>query len=160
VKIDGRYQVAGLAGWLACVVPTFLDIRAGRLTGWPALAWAAAFLSFGAVLLYLRSGTFSRRSPVLLIVHATAAAITMTWTAVGMTKYLASITLAIVAGELPHVLSPRLAWTWVLAQTILLVGIFWMSFGWLAALAEAWPIWGFRLCAGTGVSRTARTCGS
>lgn len=147
MRADGRFNAFGFAGWLACTIPTLLDVRAGRLNGWPAVVWSTAFLVFGAVYTwYLRSGSDARNRVdddagpstrllgVAIGVQALAG-LTMVWTAVGMTKYLSGISLTIVAGELPYVVPPRVVWVWVAAQSVLLAGIFSNHFGWLGALS-------------------------
>lgn len=138
VRLKGRFNIAGFAGWLACTVPTLVDIRAGHLSGWPAVAWSAGFFTFGAAYArYLRSESSAGRTPaaVFLVGAQAAAGLTMVWTAVGMTKYLSGITLTIVAGELPYIFSSRIVWGLIAVQSAVLTAIFWIHFGWLAALS-------------------------
>ena len=138
MRVDGRFNIAGFAGWLACMVPSGVDLYEGRLIGWPAGVWSAAFLIFGAAYAwYLWRPTAQGRSTidVLLVSAQTGAGLAMVWAAYGMTKYLCSITLVIVAGELPYVLSRRAVWIWVAAQCGVLTTIFWSSFSWLAAVS-------------------------
>ena len=71
----------------------------------------------------------------------------MVATAVGMTKYLCGISLTIVAGELPLLVSPAIAWTWALAQSVLLATIFLQHFGWTGALSGGGAYAGFHLFA-------------
>ena len=138
MRVDGRFNIAGFAGWLACMVPSAVDLYAGRLSGWHAGVWSAAFLTFGVTYArYLWRPAAQRRSTmdVLLISAQTGAGLAMVGAAYGMTKYLCGITLVIVAGELPYVFSRRVVWIWVAAQCAVLTAIFWNSFSWLAAVS-------------------------
>ena len=138
MRVDGRFNIAGFAGWLACMVPSGVDLYEGRLSGWPAGVWSAAFLTFGATYArYLWRPAAQRRSTIdiLLVSAQTGAGLAMVWAAYGMTKYLCGITLVIVAGELPYVCSRRVAWIWVAAQCGVLTAIFGSSFSWLAAVS-------------------------
>jgi signal transduction histidine kinase len=147
---DWRYKIAGYAGWLAIAAPTILDIQAGHLAGPRALVWVIAFVAFGAVYAaYLRPDVPDHRRfrNVASIGALAAAGLTMVLTSVGLMKYLASITLTIVAGELPYQFSGRMVWTWVTIQSLLLAGVFWLSFGWVAGLAGGTAYAGFQVFA-------------
>jgi signal transduction histidine kinase len=138
MRVDRRFNIAGFAGWLACMVPSGVDLYEGRLSGWPAGVWSAAFLTFGATYArYLWRPAAQRWSAIeiLLVSAQTGAGLAMVWAAHGMTKYLCGITLVIVAGELPYVCSRRVAWIWVATQCGILTAIFWHSFSWLAAVS-------------------------
>ena len=138
MRVDGRFNIAGFAGWLACMVPSGVDLYEGRLSGWPAGVWSAAFLTFGATYAgYLWRPAARRRFTIdiLLVGAQTGAGLAMVWAAYGMTKYLCGITLVVVAGELPYVFSQRVVWIWVAAQSTVLTAIFWNSFSWLAAVS-------------------------
>ena len=138
MRVDGRFNIAGFAGWLACMAPSGVDLYEGRLNGWPAGVWSAAFLTFGATYAgYLWLPAARRRSTIdiLLVSAQTGAGLAMVWAAHGMTKYLCGITLVVVAGELPYVFSRRVVWIWVAAQSTVLTAIFWNSFSWLAAVS-------------------------
>ena len=71
----------------------------------------------------------------------------MVATAEGMTKYLCGISLTIVAGELPLLVSPAIAWTLAIAQSLLLATIFLQHFGWTGALSGGGAYAGFHLFA-------------
>jgi signal transduction histidine kinase len=62
-------------------------------------------------------------------------------------KYLASVALTIVAGELPYVLSRPVVWLWVAAQSAGLAAIFWYSFGWISGVAGGSAYAGFQIFA-------------
>jgi signal transduction histidine kinase len=150
MREDWRFKTAAYAGWLAIAVPTIVDIRAGHLTGLRALAWATAFLVFGATYAaYLRPASPDRRRSAAIPSIATlaVAGLTMVLTSVGLMKYLASITLTIVAGELPYLFSPRIVWMWVAAQSVVLGAVFWISFGWVSGLAGGSAYAGFQVFA-------------
>ena len=120
------------------MVPSGVDLYEGRLSGWPAGVWSAAFLTFGAAYAgYLWRPAGGRRSTIdiLLVSTQTGAGLAMVCAAYGMTKYLCGITLVVVAGELPYVFSWRVVWIWVAAQNTVLTAIFWNSFSWLAAVS-------------------------
>lgn len=148
---DWRFKAAGFCGWLAVAVPTFVDIRSGQLAGSAALAWIAAFLTFGATYaFYLRPATVTGRHRVRSLVALsvlTAAGMVMVITSAGLMKYLASVTLTIVAGELPYVMPARLVWAWVMAQSALLGAVFWISFGWVSGIAGGFAYAGFQVLA-------------
>lgn len=150
MREDWRFKMAGYVGWLAIAAPTLVDIRAGRLAGPRALVWGLAFLVFGAMYAaHLRPDTLPQRRArgIVSIVALTAAGLTMVLTSIGLMKYLASITLTIVAGELPYLLSRRQVWAWVAIQSLALGGIFWLSFGWVAGLAGGAAYAGFQVFA-------------
>ncbi len=148
---DWRFKAAGFCAWLATAAPAAADIYSGRLTGAPALTWAASFVLFGALYLsYLRPAPASPRQrghSLAALAMLTVAAMTMVVTSVGLMKYLASVALTIVAGELPYVLSPRQVWIWVALQSAALATIFWLSFGWVAGVAGGLAYAGFQVFA-------------
>lgn len=147
---DWRFKAAGFCGWLAVAVPTFVDIRSGQLSGPFALVWIAAFLTFGATYaLYLRpvSATGHRVRSLIALSILTAAGMAMVITSAGLMKYLASVTLTIVAGELPYVMPARLVWAWVVAQSTVLGVVFWLSFGWVSGVAGGFAYGGFQVLA-------------
>jgi signal transduction histidine kinase len=76
-----------------------------------------------------------------------AASLTMVLTSVGLMKYLASVALTIVAGELPYALTKRSVWIWVGAQSVALALIFGYAFGWVSALAGGAAYAGFQIFA-------------
>ena len=148
MRFDWRFKAAGFAGWLAIAAPALVDIRSGTLSGWMALAWATGFVTFGAAYaLYLRPDTLQRVRARAVIAVLAAAGFTMVLTSVGLMKYLASVSLTIVAGELPFLYPPRVVWLWVAAQSALLAAIFWSSFGWVSGIAGGTAYAGFQIFA-------------
>lgn len=149
VRVNGTFNVAAFAGWMACNVPGLIDLAVGRVTGARAMAWSAAFLVFGiAYAGYLRSPTVFRSPRALpLVVTQAIAGFTMVAAAVGMTKYLCGISLTIVAGELPLLVAPRLAWTWSVIQSVVLAAMFWRHFGWVGGVSGGGAFAGFHLFA-------------
>lgn len=150
MHMNWRYKTAGYAGWLAIAAPTFADIWSGQLVGVRAAVWACAFIVFGAVyLVYLRpQHPFQRRLVALgSIATLTVAGLTMVIVSVGLMKYLASITLTIVAGELPYLLPRRIVWVWIALQSLALATVFWLSFGWVSGLAGGCAYAGFQVFA-------------
>jgi signal transduction histidine kinase len=145
-----HFKAAGYIGWLAIAVPSIADISAGDLRGPRALLWAVAFAAFGAIYAtYLRPDTpvHRRRSALWSLAALTGAALTMVLTSIGLMKYLASVALTIVAGELPYVLSRRRVWIWITMQSVVLALIFWYSFGWVSGLAGGSAYAGFQIVA-------------
>jgi signal transduction histidine kinase len=150
MRVDWRFKTAGYAGWLAIAAPTAVDIRAGHLTGVRAVVWVGAFVLFGAVYaVYLRPDPLHQRRAAALAAVATlaAAGLSMVLTSVGLMKYLASITLTIVAGELPYLFSRRIVWIWIAVQSFVLGAVFWISFGSVAGLAGGSAYAGFQVFA-------------
>jgi signal transduction histidine kinase len=149
VRVDGSLNLAAFLGWLACSIPGLIDLTQGRVTGLRAAVWSAAFLVFGAAYgAYLRlpARPQTRAARTLALTQA-AAGFTMVVTAVGMTKYLCGISLTIVAGELPLLVSARTAWTWSAVQSVALAIIFWQHFGVVAAISAGGAFAGFHLFA-------------
>ena len=151
MRADWRFKAAGFCGWLAVAVPAFVDLSTGRLAGAPAVGRIAAFVTFGAAYAtYLRpaavTGRLRRRSLVIIAI-LTVAGMTMVTTSVGLMKYLASVTLTVVAGELPYVLSRPAVWLWVAAQSVTLGLIFWASFGWVSGVSGGAAYAGFQVLA-------------
>lgn len=148
---DWRFKAAGFCGWLAVAVPTFVDIRSGQLAGPAALAWMTAFLTFGVTYaFYLRPVAATGRHRVRSLIALsllTVAGMVMVVTSAGLMKYLASVTLTIVAGELPYVMPAPLVWTWVMAQSAILGMVFWVSFGWVSGVAGGFSYAGFQVLA-------------
>lgn len=150
MREDWRFKIAGYVGWFAIAAPTLVDIRAGHLTGPRAAIWGTAFVVFGAVYAaYMRPDMPHQRRflGIASIATLTAAGLTMVLTSIGLMKYLASITLTIVAGELPYLFSRRVVWAWVGIQSLVLGGVFWLSFGWVAGLAGGAAYAGFQVFA-------------
>lgn len=151
MQTDWRFKAAGFCAWLAIAAPAGADIYAGLLAGPAAMAWVAAFVVFGvAYALYLRPATADgphRAQPLTTVAILMAAAMTMTVTSAGLMKYLTSVSLTIVAGELPYLLPPRLVWTWVAIQSAALAAVFWLSFGWVSGVAGGLAYTGFQVLA-------------
>lgn len=151
MQADWRFKAAGFCAWLAIAAPASADIYAGRLSGAAAMAWGVAFMVFGAAYaLYLRPATTTethRVKSLTTVAILTAAAMTMTVTSAGLMKYLASVSLTIVAGELPYLLPPRQVWTWVALQSAALTAVFWLSFGWVSGMAGGLAYAGFQVLA-------------
>ena len=138
MRLDDRFNLTGFAGWLACAIPSFVDMYAGRLTGAGAASWLGAFAGFGiAFVVYLRARATGASRPVRvgLLATQTLAGFIMVWAAYGLTKYLAGVSLMIVVNELPYVFSARTAWIWLTAQILILAVIFERFFGWQGALS-------------------------
>lgn len=151
MRAEWRFKAAGFCGWLAVAVPTFVDIHSGRLAGTAALGWMVAFLTFGATYAFhLRPVAATRPHRVMSLVALSilaAAGTLMVITSAGLMKYLASVTLTIVAGELPYVVSSRFVWAWVAAQSAVLGTVFWLSFGWVSGVAGGFAYAGLQVLA-------------
>jgi signal transduction histidine kinase len=145
-----QFKSAGYVGWLAIALPTWVDISSGDLRGLRAAVWVAAFVVFGVTYAaYLRPDPQHSRRPSTIwsLAAMTAAALTMVLTSVGLMKYLASVTLTIVAGELPYVLTKRSVSVWVGVQSVVLAVTFGYSFGWVSGLAGGCAYAGFQIFA-------------
>lgn len=146
---DWRFKAAGFCAWLAIAAPAFVDIRMGRLAGARAAVWIAAFVMFGAAYaFYLRPALGRRQLKSLLTISLlSVSAMTMVVTSVGLMKYLASVSLTIVAGELPYILAARFVWVWLAGQSIALAAVFWVSFGWVSGIAGGFAYAGLQVLA-------------
>lgn len=146
VKVDARSSLAAVFGWLASTIPTLMDMRSGQLSGVNAVSWWVAAVVFGGAHTVSMVPRYSARRQLVyaLLLVQTLAGFIMVWTAVGMTKYLAGISLVIVVGELPRITTPTRAWAWVAGQTAILTAIFLNSFGWIAALSGGSAYAGFQ----------------
>lgn len=145
-----HFKAAGYIGWLAIAVPGIADVATGQLRGPRAWLWAVAFATFGATYAtYLRPDTHPerRRAAIWSIAALTAGALTMVVTSIGLMKYLASVALTIVAGELPYVLSRQAVWIWITAHSVALALLFWHSFGWMSGVAGGSAYAGFQIFA-------------
>ncbi len=131
--------------WLVVSLPTLVDVMAGRLPGGLAIAWSAATLTFGALLavcLWPSRGQPAYRIPLLLV--QAACGLLMVYVA---PRGASGATLVIVAAQIPYFVGAATAWWWVLAQTTLLIAIFWQAAGWAEGLSAGIAFGGFQMFA-------------
>jgi signal transduction histidine kinase len=149
VSQDRGLTLARFAGWMACTLPTVIDLYRGRLTNASAAMWVLAFAVFGASEVRRLLGGRPRRRArdVAGLALQALAGLAMVSTAPGMTKYLNGITMTIVAADLPHALAGPAPWAWIALQTTLLVALFATQSGWLAAISAGGAFAGFQIFA-------------
>lgn len=149
VHAERGLNAAGYATWIVTGVPAMVDIAAGRLSGAPAMVWAAAFVAFGlcfsACIRPLGPTAAPRRMRLAMLLLQTAAGLAMVWTS---GNNVAGATLVIVAGQVPHVVAPVVAWVWVGVQSGALTVILLDQFdSWLATASAGIAYAGFQLFA-------------
>jgi signal transduction histidine kinase len=147
MRTDTWLRGAGLATWLVCGVPLAAELSAGDVPLQRAAWVVAGFLVFGAAFWINTSGVCSRfgRTPrIALLLLQVAGGLTM----VALTgNGLPGATLVIIAGQLPTVLSPRAALTWIGLQSVMLVIILVNTDGRIAAVAGGTAFAGFQVFA-------------
>jgi signal transduction histidine kinase len=150
-------NIAAVATWLVCAIYPLTAIAAEPFTLWPAGAWLAAFLVYGAALIAFLSlpwttpGKFGRHLPTALALAQSATGLLMNylsgnyWGGTGI----GAAMVVIVAAELPYIVPSRTVWLWIGAQTLLLTGMFWPrgSLQWPFILSFGVAMGGFQLFA-------------
>jgi signal transduction histidine kinase len=161
---------AALATWLICAVPQLVAIAQGRFTGWPAIAWLAAYLVYGAALvLFLGLGGIRPRlgyyAPLALaaVLMATAIGVIMLPVVAGQSTNSTPALLVIVAACLPYLapsenpaappssyatLAPP--WIWSIVGVLMLTNVailFAIDRSWTEALIFGFTMGGFMLFA-------------
>jgi signal transduction histidine kinase len=116
-------NLAAVVTWVVCGLSPIAQIARGTFTGWPAAAFVAAFLLFGAALaavLYrpMRAYRDARFGRFFLAVQSLSAlamlAVSLQYARSGAVTAAA---LVIVAAELPYLARGPLTWIWIVAQT-------------------------------------------
>jgi signal transduction histidine kinase len=136
---------AAIATWLVVSLPTAAELAAGGLTGDRAIAWGAATLTFGALLvicLWPTRLTRQHRAPLLLV--QALCGLVMVWASPNGAT---GATLVIVAAQLPYAVEARYAWGWVLVQTLCLTAVFWRIAGAIDAVSVGAAFGGFQMFA-------------
>lgn len=154
---EGRWlNAAAIVTWLICGLPQFVAIAQGAFGGWPAAAWIAAYVVYGAALFLLLGLAGARLvrgrfAPLLVMGVQVAAALTVITLSVSYRLGANSTPalLVIVAAILPH-LTLRRPWIWsiILGLTIANTAIFAsVDSRWIAAVTYGLTIGGFMLFA-------------
>ncbi len=126
-------RVAGFMTWVAVGVPQLIDWLRGTADGHFGL-WAMCYLTFGILLRLVDSDRFDT-----MLRHETLVPLTtltlLTFGVIGFGGgyWLGGVLLIITASYAPHLLSPKNAMIWVIAQTSLMA----LLFIWTGELAEA-----------------------
>ncbi len=136
----------GLAAWLAAGAPVWVELarRPDLLLAPRWAAWLALFCAFGAGH-WLALSLLERGRPG----HACRALVAaQTLAALGLAavepRGLLGVLLVVVAAQLPAVMAPFGAWSWMIAQTVALVAIFVPSIGTSGALTLGTAIGAFQ----------------
>ncbi|HVQ14006.1 MAG TPA: hypothetical protein VMS40_10455, partial [Vicinamibacterales bacterium] len=162
-------NIAALATWLICAVPQLVVIAQGRFIGWPAIAWLAAYLVYGAALvLFLGLGgirpLLGYYAPLTLaaVLMATAIGVIMLPVVAGQSTNSTPALLVIVAACLPYLapsenptppssyatLAPL--WIWLIVGVLMLTNVailFAIDRSWTEALIFGFTMGGFMLFA-------------
>jgi signal transduction histidine kinase len=114
-------NAAAIATWVVAGLSPLVQVLRGGFTGWPAAAYVAAFLLFGAALfgvLFRRASPRLRGTGVALAAVQSVAALVMLALAMRFSgSGNSSAALVIVAAELPYITRRSTAWLWIAAQT-------------------------------------------
>ena len=140
-------QVAAYLTWIVCGIPGAAAIVEGRMPAARAWVWALAFVAFG-VSFAACGGAWASRVPrrvkiALLVLQACAATLLVALSGAGHTAAL----FVIVAAALPFVFDGRTTVAWLVAQSLLVTGLFWWMNGPMAALAAGGAFAGFQMFA-------------
>jgi len=136
---------AGFVTWVASGIPAALAIADGRIAGIAAVAWVAAFVAFGFALAAVCFARVSDtpRERVLVLIQSVTASVMVSVTRDGI----AGATMVVAASQLPGLVSPGVAATWIAAQTAVIVGRFWSMDGPVSAFIVGGAYLGFQMFA-------------
>jgi len=145
--MDTNYwlRAAGFITWIATGVPAMLAISAGRISGSAAIVWVVAFAAFGiafGAVCFDRSGSLSRVR-TLVLVQSIAGALTVSVTRDGI----AGAILVVAAAQMVELVPARVATTWVIAQSAIIVARYWWLDGWITGLTVGGAYVGFQMFA-------------
>jgi signal transduction histidine kinase len=142
-------NLAAIGTWIVCGLSPLVEIAAGDLTGWPAVAFVASFVVFGAALLFClfqpgRPSLFS-----LAVQSTTALAMVALATAHARGSGATSAAFVIVAAQLPYRLTGAIPWAWIAIQTgaMAVTSALASGVGWVQVVTFAAAIGGFQLFA-------------
>jgi len=156
MNIERWLTVAGLTTWLVFALPSLLRIINGNMSARGLVVWAIAFplfgIAFGAMCLD-RPGPL-RRPPVRLVLLVLQSLAGLAMTSMAPDVFPAA-TLVVVAGQLDEV-SPRVAATWIIVQTLGLFVVSLLMVNPALALAVAGSFGGFQTFAYVTASLTQR----
>jgi signal transduction histidine kinase len=156
MNIERWLTAAGLTTWLVSALPSLLRIINGNMSARGLVVWAIAFplfgIAFGAMCLD-RPGPL-RRPRVRLVLLALQSLAGLAMTSMAPDVFPAA-TLVVVAGQLDEV-SPRVAATWIIVQTLGLFVVSLLMVNPALALAVAGSFGGFQTFAYVTASLTRR----
>lgn len=136
--------VAGYLTWLVCGIPGMVGLATGELGGARAVAWIVAFIGFGAafsVCKGLPGAPRRKRTQVVMLAIQSVSGLVLVW---ATRDGLPGATLVVVAAELCDVVATRTTMAWVIAQTLVLGGVFWQMAGPVTAVAAGGAYGGFQ----------------
>ena len=124
--------MAAIVTWLVCGLPPMVTMATATVPWWPAALFASAYLLFGmalVALLYLPEGCLpgGRVIPIALMVIESITGMAVIYIGghyLGGTGATAAM-IVIVAAQLPYVVSPPWAWSWVAVQALVMTWLFW-----------------------------------
>lgn len=133
-------KVANAMVAVAGATPAVVAMLDGTLAGWPALGWSLSAMLFAA--------TFSSTPPphpavapdsisALRAVIMTSTATLMVAFSEEFARYASSIAFVLLVQKLPACVSPRAGVLLIALQSAILLGIFWLSDGWMAGLSAS-----------------------
>jgi signal transduction histidine kinase len=140
-------QIAAYLTWIVCGIPGVAAIVERRMASGGAWVWGVAFLAFGLSFAACGGGWAARvprRVKIgLLGLQALAATLVVWCSGTGQSAAL----FVIIAAQLPFVFDARATFAWMIAQSILVAGLFWSIAGPMAALVAGGAFAGFQLFA-------------
>ena len=142
-------NLAAIGTWIVCGLSPLVGIGTGEFSGWPAFAFAAAFVLFGAALLFCLFQP-GRPSLVSLAMQSfTALAMVALTLAYARGTGATSAAFVIVAAQLPYRIRGRGPWTWIAIQTLAMAVALAVlgDAGWVDTVTFAAAIGGFQLFA-------------
>lgn len=140
-------NVAGLVTWLAVGVPLGLERLQGPVAGTFGL-WLLCYLTFGILFAFVADPRFDRWLPhESLLPLPLLTLLTFGVIGFGGAYWLGGVLLIITASYAPHLLSPRNAVLWILAQTAVMTALFLLTGEAVSALVQAALYLGFQLFA-------------
>src|SRR3989442_4731919 len=139
--------VAGYLTWIVCGIPGMIALATGKLDPAHAITWIAAFIGFGVAFTLCKGVPDARRrrgQQVAMLAMQSVCGLALVW---GSRDGLPGATLVVVAAEACDVVDPRVTRGWVIAQTLLLMGVFWHMGGPVTAVAAGGAYGGFQIFA-------------
>jgi signal transduction histidine kinase len=137
---------AGYATWFVCGIPPLAEMVGGQLRGARAVIWLTAHLLFGAAFAAMDRAERLRRGLAACLALLTLQSVAGLAGVLARSNGFTSITLVIVAAQLPRFLSARRAAAWVAVQTLVNAAIF-SRLRWTDGVTAGVAVGGFQLFA-------------
>jgi signal transduction histidine kinase len=123
------FSVAAVLTWIACGLWPIASVLNGKFAGLPAVVFITAFILYGAALFAIlvlpRRAALPLFIPILLAlvesITGIAANVSTAWYLAGTGAGIGL--LVIVAAQLPYFLKGAPMWTWILVQTVAMMGL-------------------------------------